>query len=290
MRKHLRTNRGQSLVEFSLIALALYFIFGAIIDMGRALFISQTLQDAARVLSRELAVTPLPPEMTFAEALTDTEVRSRVFDRKRLVVDLDALEAAGVSVDDYLSPVVNRALRPLMITDQVTIGGEERTFLRYPGALITDNNPDPSDPFSSGFIVGVPMVVGRDADTGIETIDWVPLAEEIQPGSFLLSSPERGLVALRLNYPYQGSVLSAWRNVGGFNQVVSADDTAVAIVDNDGFTPDGVVFDPGQETGVYAGSFGLGRQFAMADTVRPFRRLLSAQAIFRREIFSEVIP
>ena len=38
--------------------------------------------------------------------------------------------------------------------------------------------------------------------------------------------------------------------------------------------------------GPYAGAFGLGRQLALAgNVVRPFRKLVSAQAIFRREVF-----
>ncbi len=36
--------------------------------------------------------------------------------------------------------------------------------------------------------------------------------------------------------------------------------------------------------GIYAGNFGLGRQYALAKTVRPYRSLLQAQAIFRREV------
>jgi len=38
--------------------------------------------------------------------------------------------------------------------------------------------------------------------------------------------------------------------------------------------------------GAYAGAFGLGQHFALAgQTVRPFRKLISTQAIFRREVF-----
>jgi len=37
--------------------------------------------------------------------------------------------------------------------------------------------------------------------------------------------------------------------------------------------------------GPYAGTFGLGRQLALAGrTVRPFRKVVSAQAIYRREV------
>jgi hypothetical protein len=42
----------------------------------------------------------------------------------------------------------------------------------------------------------------------------------------------------------------------------------------------------GTAIGPYAGPYGLGAQYALAGgTVRPFRRLVSAQAVFRREVF-----
>ena len=41
----------------------------------------------------------------------------------------------------------------------------------------------------------------------------------------------------------------------------------------------------GSEAGPYAGAYGLGKMYSHAEEVRPFRRLLSAQAIFRREVF-----
>ena len=44
--------------------------------------------------------------------------------------------------------------------------------------------------------------------------------------------------------------------------------------------------DEGGAVGTYAGPYGLGRQLALAGrVVRPFRRLVSAQAIQRREVF-----
>ncbi len=43
--------------------------------------------------------------------------------------------------------------------------------------------------------------------------------------------------------------------------------------------------DPGAGFGPYAGPSGLGQQAALGKVVRPFRKVLSAQAIFRRVIF-----
>jgi len=54
-------------------------------------------------------------------------------------------------------------------------------------------------------------------------------------------------------------------------------------VQQNNVAPGAPVEDPGA-VGPYAGTFGLGRQFALAGrTVRPFRKLISAQAIYRRE-------
>ena len=36
---------------------------------------------------------------------------------------------------------------------------------------------------------------------------------------------------------------------------------------------------------LYNGDYGLGQQYAWAKTVRPYRSLISAQAIYRREVF-----
>ena len=42
---------------------------------------------------------------------------------------------------------------------------------------------------------------------------------------------------------------------------------------------------PNETVGPNAGAFGLGKQFALGREVRPFRKLISAQAVFRREAF-----
>lgn len=71
---------------------------------------------------------------------------------------------------------------------------------------------------------------------------------------------------------------------------ISADDSALTeasplsnytlvVGDNDGYT-DGA-------PGIYGGKYGLGRQLANAQQlgVRPFRKVISAQAVYRREAF-----
>jgi hypothetical protein len=71
---------------------------------------------------------------------------------------------------------------------------------------------------------------------------------------------------LRINYPFQAATLSAYT-------VNDSGQQAPVVTSEDG------------DVGPYAGADGLGRQAALGKTVRPFRRVLSAQAIFRREIF-----
>jgi hypothetical protein len=97
-------------------------------------------------------------------------------------------------------------------------------------------------------------------------------------------------VAVRVNYPFQASALTGFRaspptdvdplprNVANF---IVADDAGVQQTN---VAPGDPIEDPGA-VGPYAGAFGLGRQLALAgQTVRPFRKVVSAQAIYRREV------
>jgi hypothetical protein len=277
------------------------------VEFGRLMFSAQGLQDIARVAARELAVTPLPADITFEDALAHVDpgsgvalVRERIFDPARLVVDLDCF-ADDAAVDAFFAglPVVNRALRPLMIVDR----SRGLHLLRYPGALLTDPSITPGTCPSGGFTVGIPRVVERAAD-GVETIEWIPVIEEIRTdptdpltGPFPLASAQGGLVALRVNYPYQAAALSGFResaegpfepNLIGRIRASDAENDEVGQI-NPGDAPGDLLPDEPpdeQSIGAYSGVFGLGRQLAFAgERVRPFRKLLSAQAIYRREVF-----
>ncbi len=281
-----RRERGAVLVEFGFVAILMYLLLAATIDFGRLFYSAQVVQDCARTTARELAVIPLPAEWTLEEALKDPRVRQRVFQREHLVIDLDNIPG-GLPLQTFLDslPVLNQMIRPLMIFDRV--GG--RRLLRYPGALLTDGSTP------SGFTVGIPYVQARGAD-GTETITWVPVVEEIRnpdfPGSspFSLNTPpdmpQRGLVAIRINFPFQAAMLSGYRQAP---EGPLAPNVAYRIRANDGGVtetnqaPGGIV--GGNEAGPYAGAYGLGKMYAHAEEVRPFRKLLSAQAIFRREVF-----
>ncbi len=271
--------RGSILVEFALVAIAFYLLLAGTIEIGRMITTSQIVQNAARTAARELALMPLPATMTFTDALNCTSVQTHIYDRKKLCVLLT--ESTTDFTDTW--PVVNRMLLPLMVRDEI----DGTAYLHYPGAVV-----DTSD----GLTVMVPQVVSRGAD-GAETIRWVAVLEEVwsdhtdpTSGAFSLSSsgPEHGLVSLRVNCPYQATTMTAYQpqDIGTEtpnNQPILANDSAVTV---DGPGPGGEIRAVDSETGAYSGSYGLGKFYALTKEVRPFRRLVSGQAIFRREVFA----
>lgn len=319
-----RLDRGAALVEFALVSFALYLMLAGTIEFGRLMFDANSLQDVARVAARELSLAPLRANATFDYALSCdpaadaanclVDLRARVFDPACLVVDLND-PAVAPDPDGYFAamPVVNRTMRALMITEPA-----RPNILRYAGALMADESGaacsaiGPNGQASpTGLTVGIPLVNERDPN-GAETITWVPVLQEIRaaqdadcplrgPFSLLYQPnadecgplaadpvPDRGLAAVRVNYPYQAAALSGFQsppptdfdplppNVANF---IVADDGSVQATNAapGGLLDDGAV-------GPYAGPYGLGRQFALAGrTVRPFRKLISAQAIYRRE-------
>lgn len=291
--KRARSEQGSVLVEFVLVALVLVFLLAAIVELGRLVFTAQVVQDAARVAARELALVPLPADATFEDALADPLVRTTIFDDGLLVIDLDAF-ASDADYESFLAtlPAVNQALRPAMIVDNVTIDGAPRRLLRYPGALVVDAGA------AFGLSVTIPRVTARDA-RGVESLRFIPVMEEVRAdasdpasGPFSLASPDarRGLAVVRINYPYQAAALSGARESddGPFepnlSRVIDADDDAVAPENAPPQGLDALAGDPGA-IGPYAGTYGLGRQFALGRDVRPFRKLVSGQAVFRREVF-----
>ena len=319
-------NDGSALVEFALVSFALYLILAGVIDFGRLMVSANALQDAARLAARELATAPIRANVTFdyalsCDAATDTnclvDLKSRVFDPACLVVNLDD-PAVAADLDGYFAamPVVNRALRVLMIGDL-----SQQNLLRYPGALLADDNggvcsavgPN-GQAAATGFTVGIPLVESRGG-TGAETIRWVPVVQEIRaaqdsgcpsrgPFSLVYLSneddcgpldvdplPDRGLAAVRINYPFQAAMLSGFQPAAptsidpippNISLPILADDSSV---EQTNAAPGGLIEDA-TAAGTYAGPFGLGRQLALAGkTLRPFRKLFSAQAIYRREVF-----
>ena len=298
---------GGVLLEFAISITVLWLIIAAALDLGRAFASAHVLQSAARSAARELALTAdLPWNASFGSALRG------VFDADYLVLDADCLEArarandttpetelASILGDRGLS--LNQMLRPLMLFERVSVGGNDRHLLRYPGALLRSAvSPDAgAKPCSTGYTVGIPEV--EEAQSRI-TMHGV--VEEISPGSFRVDaggtgSIPPGTVALRLLYPFQAAALTSWRRVDGRNQLApaaQASDYDVEIPDLAASTigeldPAGageipaayVLNDRGDPIPVYGGSLGLGFQAVLGRVVRPYRRVLSAQAIAARE-------
>ena len=296
-----RNRRGQSLVEFAIVALVLYMLLAAILTFGHMLYVAQGLQGAADLAAREISRTPLGATLSFDDAVfNDEKVKARIYDPKYLVFDLDTL-ASGESFFDIVRnwPLLNQQLATLMIVDRPDLNGDgtpDRNFIRYPGALLIDSTGN------SEYTVGIPLVTTRAGD-GVETIRWVNVIEEIKPDGatspFSVASDQRGIVALRINYPFQSASMSSFRpNAAGpfeptIGQPNAADDGAVTQLNA---APGGLTGAPLSDgelyAGTYGGQFGLGAQGAMGSQeltggrpVRPYRRVISAQAIYRREVF-----
>jgi hypothetical protein len=242
----------------------LIFLLAATIDFGRAVHSAQVLQQAADAGARALARVPLPATMTFEQALNEPTgtVKTQVYNDDLLRVQLQP----GESVFDHFQngPVLNQLLAPLMIVDQNNVAS-------YPGIM-----KDPND--RRQFPRWRVPVTLEDAGG---TIQFVDVVEEIGSdpdtqlsGPFSLTAPgtTQGYVALRVNYPFQAAGLVAYQpqnTTGGQN-------VPIVVPPQDANGP----------AGPYGGSDGRGLFYAHGTTVRPFRRLISGQAIYKREVFS----
>lgn len=291
-----RKERGGALIEFALIALILYIILAVTIEFGRVLYAAQVLQDVSRLAARELAVTAMPANLTFdcamsREANCETayspvpaseiqaiqdDVRTRIWNDAKLVVDADASNAA-IDAQFANLPLVNRALRPLMIYDDFTCAS--RRFFRYPGHIEVVGSTDPCDwnGETVTFKITVPMVISGGA-----TLAYLDVLGEVRnpdpaqnnSGPFHLAMtgdtrPEpKGVAAVVTRYPFQAASMS------GFTPQSQWAPTIAGPIEADGATP----------VGTYTGPDGLGAQYALAKNVRPYRRILTGQAFFRREV------
>ena len=287
-----RRRRGQSLVEFAVVALVVYMLLAAILTFGHMLFVAQGLQSAADLGAREISRTPLPATSTLEEALNDDGVREEIFDEAWLVVDLEDFYANFTPPDGEQAsvfrhvvprmPLLNQQLAPMMIVDRTS----DAWLLRYPGALLDRDTPisPPADVTYPSWVatsrqVRIPIVT-RSREEGEEVVDWASVVEEIQadgnPNPFQLSSAVgSGVVALRINYPFQSASMSAFQARPPLGEPGDSDMGSPVLVEGD----DGIM------QGTYAGENGLGVQQAFGERVRPFRRVISAQAIYRREVF-----
>jgi len=303
--------RGQSLVEFAVVALVLYMLLAAILTFGHALYVAQGLQGAADLAAREISRTPLPADETF-EAILDSGVlgpnEHGIFDDDFLVFDLNTLGSQNFFADIVPTwPRLNQQLATLMIVDRPDFNGDgtaDANLIRYPGALLRD------DSTPTGYTVGIPLVQARSAD-GTETIRWVPVVEEIDtedspadndgpnPDPFQVSASgdttgEQGIVALRINYPFQSASMSSFRpnaagpfepTIGNANVTNDGGVTEINAADRPGDLLEQPLVADDIYAGTYGGQYGLGAQGVMGQIVRPYRRVITGQAIYRREVF-----
>ena len=119
------------------------------------------------------------------------------------------------------------------------------------------------------------------------TIRWVPVVEEIEnsqnPDPFSIESNAQGIVALRINYPVQSASMSSFQSdfANQFDPTVgspnAANDGGVVEL-NDSQRPGDLIGQPSVGGGIYAstygGTYGLGAQGALGQTVRPYRRVI----------------
>jgi len=306
--------RGQALIEFALVALVTYLLLAAILTFGFLFFAAQVAQSAAEAGARELSRTPLPADEEFEVVMAGgdefPQVKSNVFDRNLLVFAVpDFPTASGEqNMADVVAgwPALNQQLFPLMFVDpQLRIGTQR--VLRYPGTLVQSNSTE------SGYDVLIP-VLNLDGFT----YRWVYPVEEIdtentflgQRGDngpvpnrdpFQITSERMGTVALRVNYPFQTSAMTAHvpNPAGPYeptvgNPIETTDNYAtdslpagMTLLDDRTLVDDRSTPDTSDDvyTGPHGGKYGLGAHGAMGRVVRPFRRVISTQAIYRREVF-----
>jgi hypothetical protein len=299
-------------LEFALVALVMYLLFAATIEFGRLLHGAQTAQAAVDQAAREISRIPLPPISDFTtELVNPNSPLQAVYSEDFLAIPFDL--PPGQTMWQYLDglnmPPVNRALVPLMVVNQV--GGA--TVLRYPGALVTSSTA------ASGMTVMIPVVTSPPGSNP-ETIEWHRVVEEVSatdgngntPFNVAWQDPSGnnlpgGLVALRLNYPFQAATLAGYQpppldgngeTLPNAGNPMLADDGGVSAVNSipNGGSPIAPDLPPpdsqngGAYAGPYGGAYGLGEMGLVApgqgpQTVRPFRRVISAQAVYRREVF-----
>ena len=314
-----RGRRGQALVEFAVVALVLYMLLAAILTFGQAIYSAQTVQQVADTAAREIGRTPLPavpdtldpqgasdPDylnyVLYGNAVTDTSlagVRRRVFDDNFLVLSIDPGPTGaeltfngGHPLGDF--PLVTQQLFPVMIYD--TVGGQ--ALMRFPGALFQSPQQGYTSPAgiaATGYVVRIPVVRASSSSTTEPIVGWVPPLEPILDANgadgFALNSTtvsgQSGIVALRVNYPYQSASMSAYQPGIDPSQPGGPPLLPIVAAGAGGSAPPGVdaAVTSDEQFGPYAGANGLGQQAAWGETVRPYRSLISAQAMYRREVF-----
>ena len=303
-RKIARPRRGQALVEFAVVALFLGVLLGAMVSFGHMFYVSHTIEQAVDVAAQEIARMPLPAVADLSEYLGNQAgssdnrdlltFRQQIYDKRHLVIHADELNGQSFVNHARTLPLLNRLLATAMIYDPSYAQG----VYRYPGAIVsyTDDDGSPRE------TVLIPLLAS-DGRIGqwLAPIEEVASSSGVKPFSVAAADHENlnfvaGMVSLRINFPFQAAGLVNYvpaDTSGNVTRVTADDDQAegaslpagytLAVNSNDG-PLDGT-------SRVNSGRFGLGRVAAYQDGaqsfgVRPWRRVIIAQAIYRREVFN----
>lgn len=105
--------KGQALVELALSLLLLMFILFGITEFGRAMYITNTLNNAAREGARRAVVSNATPEGSLDTAALETQIKSCIpFDQTDLSITFDA--AAPVSAGTPVTVTVTLPFQPVV--------------------------------------------------------------------------------------------------------------------------------------------------------------------------------
>lgn len=313
--------KGQVLVEFPIVAFVSLLILTGILVLGFGLYSAQIVQQVADAGSMELARLPLPPEIQFPNLGTspysstspvpeagnlfaDDAFKTQIFDEQFLVIDLEQVSDLNAFFADL--PVINQLLRPLMVVDRTILEGTSRQLLRYPGAIV--RNTGRNDSNNGGLTVLIPIVTSRSEAGNEVSLEWRAVIEEVRDsagvGHFSLSGSSQGIgpgmVSLRVNYPFQSAAAIAFQYrrrsdgsvTGNVEEVLGSDVDNIPVLATDpALTPPApyeLVADPVDPTGqssAHSGQLGLGQLQALGTQVRPYRKVLTGHAIYRRESY-----
>ncbi len=189
------------------------------IELGRSIFVSQVLHEAARVAAREFSVTPMSADCVFENALANlcgADVQANIWNPNLLVIDV-ACNPSPDQLKGFVDnlPLLNRALTPVFIYDNVVAAGTERKLLRYPGALLGVIAHDPPTlgcpQAATDLTVAVPRV--RDRTATLDPVTGVRLARKRSIGFQCLGRiGELRRIQLRcIQYGLSGSATSRLR-------------------------------------------------------------------------------
>lgn len=262
--------KGQSLVEFALVALVLYLLLGAIFTFGHTLYVAQQVQLSADLLAREVSRTPASVTApSLREVLRTETIENSLFRESLLIYEYSEGENLAETIQSW--PLVNRQLSVVMVDDGETI--------RIPGARERQIGGQPRIQIARTF----------DADFS-EDGDWIDVVEELVDESgdsvFPPMTDRGGVVALRINYPVHSAFLTAMESPLADSQFGDPNTKFIEVSNPSSEFNVGAPnrLDPRVE--LYGGENGLGRQYAWGSQVRPYRRIVTGQAIYLREIFT----